>query len=114
MIEWWYVPGVSMSRRRSSGCDGLASSSSWNAVRIPKTLPRTANVPTATTAAPPPASAEAPHSWTTPVRSRWPRSPKVVTTIASTIATAMPAWTNAFSRSPRRIATIPAAPPKKT
>ncbi len=29
------MPGVSTRSRRSSGCDGLASSSSWNAVRIP-------------------------------------------------------------------------------
>ena len=28
--EWWYVPGVSISSRRSSGWDGLASSRSWN------------------------------------------------------------------------------------
>src|SRR3954454_812429 len=53
MIEWWYVPGVSTSRRRRSGWDGFASSSSWNTVRIPKRLPRTAKLATAATAAPP-------------------------------------------------------------
>ncbi len=81
---------------------------------IPNTLPMTANVPTAMTAAPTPAAAEAPHSWRTPVGSCLPSSPKVVTTSASTTATAIPAWTNTLSRSPRRTATIPAAPPKNT
>ena len=37
--EWWYVPGVSTSSRRSSGWDGFASSSSWNTVSSPNTLP---------------------------------------------------------------------------
>ena len=47
------MPGVSTSSRRRSGWDGFASSSSWNAVRIPNTDPRTANEPTVATAAPP-------------------------------------------------------------
>ena len=64
--EWWYVPGVSTSRRRSSGWDGLASSSSWNTVRIPNTEPSTANVPTAATDEPAADAAEANHSSRTP------------------------------------------------
>ena len=51
-----------------SGCDGLASSSSWKTVRIPNRLPRTANEPTAATAAP---AAEAPDA---PTSSRSPRA----------------------------------------
>ena len=34
-------PGVSRRSRRSSGCDGLASSRSWKTVRMPKRLPTT-------------------------------------------------------------------------
>src|SRR3989304_404090 len=41
MSEWWYVPAVSRSSRRSSGCDGVASSSNWNEGGKPKRLPRT-------------------------------------------------------------------------
>ena len=86
MIEWWYVPGVSTRSRRSSGCDGFASSSSWKTVRIPNRLPRTANEPTAATAAPAAAARAAPHSWRTPVRSRAPRSEKTEMTSAPTTA----------------------------
>ncbi len=49
MTLWWYVPGVSSSRRRSSRFDGFASSSSWKTVMIPNTLPSTAKLPTART-----------------------------------------------------------------
>ena len=80
--EWWYVPGVSTSRRRRSVCDGFASSSSWNTVSRPNTLPRTAKEPTVATAAPPAETAAAPMSWTTPVRSRSPSSENAVTTTA--------------------------------
>jgi len=38
-------PGVSTRSRRRSGCDGFASSRSWNTVRIPNRLPRTAKPP---------------------------------------------------------------------
>ena len=38
-------PGVSTRSRRSRGCDGFASSSSWNTVTIPNSEPRTANEP---------------------------------------------------------------------
>ena len=67
--EWWYVPGVSTSSRRSSGCDGFASSSSWNTVRIPNTEPSTANVPTAAMPDPAAEAAEANQSSRMPRRS---------------------------------------------
>ena len=88
--EWWYVPGVSTSRRRSSGCDGFASSSSWNTVRIPNTDPMTAKLPTAATAEPPAETADAPHSSSTPRMSWSPSSANVSTTSALTANTAMP------------------------
>ena len=91
---WWYVPGVSTSSRRRSGCDGLASSSSWNAVRIPNREPSTANEPTVATAAPPAETAAAPNSSTTPRMSWSPSSPNVAMTSALTTNTANPAWTN--------------------
>ena len=46
--------------------------------------------------------------------SRSPRSENTDTTIALTSATAMPAWTNTCSLSPRRTVTIPAMPPRNT
>ena len=83
--EWWYVPGVSTSRRRSSGWDGLASSSSWNTVRIPNTEPRTANVPDGRDARARPAdAADANHSSSTPRTSRSPSSENTDTTSALT------------------------------
>ena len=112
--EWWYVPGVSTSRRRSSGCDGFASSSSWKTVRMPKTEPRTANVPTAATPEPSAEAAEANHSSTMPWTSRAPSSENTVTTMAFTTKTANAAWTKTWSRSPLRITTMPARPPRRT
>ena len=112
--EWWYVPGVSTSRRRSSGWDGFASSSSWNTVTIPNTEPITAKLPTAATAEPPADRADAPSSSSRPRMSCSPSSAKMATTRALTTSTAMPAWTNTASRSPRRTATIPAIPPSIT
>ena len=47
MMLWWYVPGASISRRRSSGWVGLASSSSCIVVRMPNMRPSTAKLPTA-------------------------------------------------------------------
>ena len=62
-----------VSRRRSSGWDGFASSSSWKTVRIPKRMPRAAKQPTATTAAPAADATDAPHNSSTPLTSRSPR-----------------------------------------
>ena len=61
--EWWYVPGASISRRRRSGWDGLASSSSWNEVVIPNRLPSTANVPDGRDRPARGRRDRAPHSW---------------------------------------------------
>ena len=47
MTLWWYVPGVSSRSRRSSRFEGFASSSIWNTVMIPNTLPSTAKLPAA-------------------------------------------------------------------
>ena len=49
-----------------------------------------------------------------PRRSRAPSSENTVTTAAFTTKTAIAAWTNIWSRSPRRIVMIPARPPRKT
>ena len=59
---------------------GSPAPAAWNDVVMPNTLPRTANEPSATTAAPPAARASAPTSWTTPVRSRSPSKREHVTT----------------------------------
>ncbi len=107
------MPGVSTRSRRSSGCDGFASSSSWKTVRIPNTDPSTANKPTAAIPEPAAEAAEANHSSRMPRRSRAPSNEKTVTTSAFTTKTAIAAWTNTGSRSPRRTATMPAMPPRK-
>ncbi len=107
------MPGVSTRRRRSSGCEGLASSSSVNTVRIPNTEPRTANVPTAAMAEPTAEAAEANHSSSTPWTSRAPSRENTDTTRAFTTNTAIAAWKNTCRRSPLRTATMPATPPRK-
>ena len=110
------MPGVSTSSRRSSGCDGFASSSSWNTVRIPNTLPRTAKRADrrdgrARRRRPTEAPSSCEHARVEVARRRGARTS--ITTRTFTTATASPAWTKTWSRSPRRTATMPAIPPRK-
>ena len=83
-------------------------------MRIPKTDPIAAKLPTAAMAEPPADTADAPSSSRTPRMSWSPSKANVVTTRALTTNTATPAWANTASRSPRRTATIPAMPPSIT
>ena len=114
MTLWWYVPGVSSSSRRSSRLDGLASSSIWNTVMIPNTLPSTANVPAASATETAALKTPTPMSCACAARSRCSSAPKATTTATWAAATTKKTRTKALSRSARVIASSEASPPTRT